>query len=62
MAAATAPAGHRVVAQFVAHPPVAERGDCGPTLRPRPPPEEVPRAGPTLGGEEEPQRPGVQSR
>lgn len=61
-AAATAPAGHRVVAQLVAHPPVARRGECGPTPRPRPPPEEVPRAGPALGGEEEPQRPGVQSR
>lgn len=61
-AAATAPVGHRVVAQLVAHPPVAERGECGSTPRPRRPPEEVPRAGPALGGEEEPQRPGVQSR
>lgn len=61
-AAAAAPTGHRIVAQFVAHPPVAERGECGPTPRPRSPPEEVPRAGSALGGEEEPQRPGVQSR
>lgn len=61
-AAPAGAAGHRVVAFLVAHPPVDRRGERGPTRSPRPAPEEVPGAEPKLPGEEEPERPSLQSR
>ena len=60
-AAAATATGYRVIALLVAHPPVDWRGERGPTPSPCPAPEEVPGAQPKLPGEEEPERPGLQS-